>query len=182
MRDDDFGFGDELDDDDDIIDDMFIIFALEDRDYGIHVKHVTEIVTLKDFTEIPDMPAFVRGIVNIRGRILPLLDMRVRFGLTPMEYGERTSAIIVEPSRDTSIGLIVDAVKEVTRISADKISPAPRVGEHFASRFIESVGRVRDEMKVILNIERLLNERESTILQEFQTEPGSSSAGGLVES
>ena len=133
--------------------------ALDDRDYGLEVQNVIEIVGLPAVTEVPDMPEFVKGIINLRGKVIPVMDMRIRFHMGEKEYHDRTCVIIVS-LRDRLAGLIVDAVREVHRILEDQMEPSPRMGDAEGSRFIKAVGKVGDEVKLILDIERLLNEAE----------------------
>lgn len=160
------GFEDEAfdEDDEDTMEDIYLTFALENRDYGLEVRHVIEIVGLPTVTAVPDMPLFVKGIINLRGKVIPVMDMRLRFQMPVQEYHERTCVIIIS-LKDKLAGLIVDAVREVHRIPESQMEPAPRLGEGMASRYIQSVGKVGEEVKLILNVDQLLNEDE---LQEIE--------------
>lgn len=164
MADREFELDDNYDEDDDTMESIYLTFALEERDYGLEVRHVIEIVGLPAVTAVPDMPNFVKGIINLRGRVIPVMDMRLRFRIPETEYHDRTCVIIVNLNERLA-GLIVDAVREVYRIPADQMEPAPRMGNMAGSRYIKAVGKVGDEVKLILDIDHLINEDELTEIE-----------------
>ncbi len=145
--------------DDETMEDLYLTFRVKDRDYGMDISKVLEIIVLQDITDVPDMPPFVKGVINLRGKVIPVVDMRNRFALETDAYHDRTVVIVVETVQ-MSVGLIVDAVNEVVKILRDQIEPAPRIGDSFASRFVESVGKVAERVIIILNLDKILNEKE----------------------
>jgi len=153
-------FDDELyDDDEDTMENVYLTFALADREYGLEVKNVIEITGLKGITEVPDMPRYVKGIMNLRGKIIPLVDVRLRFNNPEQEYTERTCVIIVNFD-EMLVGLIVDGVSEVLRIAENQLENSPSIGGSGTSRFIQAIGKVDEDVKLILNLENFLGEGE----------------------
>jgi len=154
-------FDDDLfaDEDEDTMNDKYLTFRLGKEVYGIEICHVIEIVGIQKITEVPDMPEYVKGVINLRGQVIPVMDVRTRFHMAQTEYNERT-CVIVARIEDTDIGLVVDKVEEVADISAENISPAPKVGKGTKNRYIKGLGKSGDEVKIILNISRLLFEDE----------------------
>ncbi len=148
-----------MDDDDESIANMYLTFKLADEEYGIGIMHVTEIVGLQNITEVPDMPDFVKGVVNLRGQVIPVIDVRLRFHMAPKEYDERT-CIIVLSIRDVQIGLVVDTVNEVLTIDEKLISPPPKVAAANSAQYIKGLGKINDEVKILLSGEKLLFEEE----------------------
>lgn len=134
--------------------DLYLTFHLHGEDYGIAINYVTEIIGIQKITNIPDMPAYIKGVINLRGRVIPVMDIRLRFGLPYRDYDERTCVIVVEVNELTT-GLVVDRVKEVVEISAEQIEPAPN---HSAEgSYIEGMGKIEEEVKILLNIESLIS-------------------------
>lgn len=145
--------------------DKFLIFTLGQDFYGIDIKSVTEITGIQKITPVPELPSYVRGVINLRGKIIPIVDVRMRFKMEPLTYDERTCIIIAEIS-SFSVGLIVDTVHEVSIIKEDEIVLPPEfTGDN--SRFIKGIGRCDGEVKLILDCERLLNDEEVETLVEI---------------
>lgn len=144
---------------DDAQKDKYITFLLGNEEYAIEIRYVNEIVGLQKITELPDMPVFIRGVINLRGRVYPIIDMRMRFSMQNKEYNARTCIIIVN-FEDTNIGLIVDEVKEVIDIPEEQVDPPPKTGRQYASRFIQGTGKVGDTVKIILNVAKILSDEE----------------------
>ncbi len=141
----------------DTLEGRYLIFSIEARHYGIEIQHITEIVGLQAITEVPDMPAFVKGVINLRGKIIPLIDVRSRFKLSEIEYNDKTSVIILR-IQNQFIGLIVDMVREVIKINDDQLEETPRFGDKEGNRFVKALAKVKDEVKILLDTERLLVE------------------------
>jgi len=139
--------------------DKYLTFVVDGDTYGIEIRYVTEIIGLQKITPVPDMPAFVRGIINLRGKIIPVMDMRVRFNKPFREYMERTCIIVVD-IRNLSIGLIVDSVAEVVNIPAGAVAPPPELTRR-GNRFIMGIGQAAGEVKLLLDCEKLLTEEET---------------------
>lgn len=135
--------------------DLYLTFHLNDEDYGIDIFHVTEIVGILKITDVPDMPGYIKGVVNLRGSIIPVMDVRLRFGLPERDYDERTCLIVVRVD-DAVTGLVVDCVNEVVEILVKQIEPPPRTGGA-AHGYISGLGKVDDSVKILLNLDFLLD-------------------------
>ena len=130
-----------------------LTFSLAGRDYGISILKVREVIGAANITTAGQMPPQVKGVVNRRGKVIPVVDLRTRFGMPETEYTEQTCVVVV--GDDQMIGIIVDAVREVFCIDADQISPARRdAGDD--SRFITGVGKVEDRVKLLLDVDKLI--------------------------
>ncbi len=135
----------------------FLAFALEDETFCMEIRFVTEIIGVQPITHIPKVPDFIRGIINLRGRIIPVIDIRRKFGKQAIPYDDRTCIIVTE-TQTLSVGLIVDTVAEVLTISDENIVPPPdgRVG--IENRYIQGIGKVGNDVKLLLDCEKLLDE------------------------
>jgi len=145
----------DFNDDEDTQKDKFLTFHLAGEDYGIEIAHVLEIIGIQKITEVPDMPAYVKGVINLRGSVIPVMDVRLRFKLEERAYDERTCIIVVEVN-GTSVGLVVDQVNEVADIPESQIEPAPQTRKSASSRFIQGMGKINEEVKILLKVEQLL--------------------------
>lgn len=137
----------------------YLTFRLAREDYGIEIRHVIEIVGIQKITEVPDMPEFVKGVINLRGQVIPVMDVRGRFHMEARPYDDRTCVVVVKVM-DTNIGLIVDTVSEVRDIPETEIASPPRVGQGVHNRYILGLGKAGDEVKILLDVEKLLFEDE----------------------
>ena len=145
--------------------DRFLTFSLGKESYGIEIKYVIEIIGIQSITQIPELPEYVRGIINLRGKIIPVLDVRLRFKKEPKEYNDRTCVIVVD-IQDISIGLIVDTVAEVVNISEEDMVDPPQMNKGFNNRYIKKIGKIGDEVKLLLDCEKLLTEDELEDISE----------------
>ena len=136
----------------------FLTFAVEEH-YGIEIKYVTEIIGIQEITNVPELPGYVKGIINLRGKIIPVMDVRIRFKKPPITYNDRTCIIVID-IKDISIGLIVDNVAEVLSINDENIVPPPLTKTGFHSRYVKGIGKVGNEVKLLLDCDKLLNEEE----------------------
>ena len=139
--------------------DKYLTFQLADEVYGIEIYHVTEVVGLQKITNVPDMPDFVKGVINLRGQVIPVMDVRTRFKMPPRDYDDRTCVVVVNV-KETAIGLVVDEVSEVLDIPEKQIEPPPKVSKSGTSRFVQGLGKVGDRVTIILNAQKLLYEKE----------------------
>jgi len=153
------GYEEDILEDEDSQLDKYITFTLGKEEYAIEIRYVVEIVGLQKITELPDMPEFVRGVINLRGEVFPIIDVRRRFNMQEIPYTDRTCIIIVS-IEDTSIGLIVDEVSEVLDIKPENISGSPKTVSRSRGKFIKGIGKVNEEVKIILDIEKILSEEE----------------------
>jgi purine-binding chemotaxis protein CheW len=138
--------------------DKYLTFSLGAEEYGIPIGYVIEIVGIQAITEVPELPAYIKGIINLRGKIIPVLDVRLRFKKEFREYNDRTCTIVIEVG-DVAIGLIVDTVSEVLSIPQENVVPPPKVGSYY-QRYIKGIGKVDSSVKLILDCEKLLNDDE----------------------
>lgn len=166
MKDKDFNEDDLYDDDDeDTQKDKYLTFQLGKEVYGIEIRNVTEIIGFQKITPVPDMSEYIRGVINLRGQVIPVMDVRMRFKMDAREYDERTCIIVVRQD-NTCVGLIVDTVNEVADISEANISPPPRMSGGKTSRYIQGMGKCGDDVKILLDVHKLLYDEEFDIFKE----------------
>lgn len=144
----------------------FLTFALSNESYGIEIRYVTEIIGIQPITEVPELPEYIKGIINLRGKIIPVMDVRLRFKKPYREYNDRTCVIVID-IKDISIGLIVDNVAEVLSIPDTEIVAPPEVSKG-SNRYIKGIGKVGGEVKLLLNCDKLLNDDEADSLSNIQ--------------
>ncbi len=143
----------------------YLTFTLGNEAFGIEILFVTEIIGLQQITEVPDLPEYVKGIINLRGKIIPVMDMRSRFKKEFREYDERTCIIVVDIG-EISIGLIVDRVSEVVDIPEENVSEPPKVNKSSQNKYVKGIGKIGDSVKLILDCEKLLSENEMEEIAE----------------
>jgi len=143
----------------------YLTFSLGNEFYGIEIKHVTEIIGIQPVTEIPELPDHIKGIINLRGKIIPVMDVRLRFKKPPREYNDRTCVIVID-IKDVSVGLIVDSVSEVLSINEGDIVSPPNVKKD-GNKYIKAIGKVGDEIKLILDCDKLLSDDEIGSLESI---------------
>lgn len=134
----------------------FLTFIIGNECYGIEISVVTEIIGIQPITEIPEVAEYVRGIINLRGKIIPVMDIRLRFKKEFREYNDRTCIIVVDV-RDISIGFIVDGVSEVLSIPDENIVEPPAI-KSSQNKYIKGIGKVGDEVKLLLDCDKLIDE------------------------
>lgn len=144
---------------DDTLEGKYLTFPLGKEEYGLEIRNVTEIVGIQRITEVPDMPPFIRGVINLRGKVIPVMDVRLRFNLEPKPYDDHTCIIVVNVN-GTAVGLVVDTVSEVLSIAGNLIDPPPSVKKGESSRYIQGLGKVGDGVKILLDIRQLLFDDE----------------------
>lgn len=146
-------------------------FLLGAEEYAIEIGHIQEIVRMLPVTRVPRAPTFIEGVVNLRGKIVPVIDLRKRFGLEPFQPTKATRIIIINVEAKT-VGLVVDAVKEVLRLETSAISPPPElVSGGVDEAFIQAVGRVGGRLIIMLDVGRLLSRDEVATLRHDMSEP-----------
>ena len=147
------------DDDEDTQKDKYLTFHLAGEDYGLDIFFVTEIIGIQKITDVPDMPDFIKGVINLRGKVIPVMDVRIKFNLEPREYDERTCIVVVDIN-NTAVGLVVDEVSEVADIPESQVEPPPNTGKGTSSRYLKGMGKIDDEVKILLNVDKLLFDEE----------------------
>jgi purine-binding chemotaxis protein CheW len=145
----------------------FLTFALGEEVFGIEIRFVKEIIGLQPITKLPEVPDYIKGIINLRGKIIPVIDVRLKFKKDAMEYNDRTCIIVVETS-EISVGLIVDNVAEVLAIDDENIVPPPDARAGIQNRYINGIGKVGSEVKLLLDCERLFREEEAQLMSEIK--------------
>ena len=141
----------------------YLTFKLVDEEYGLEIVKVQEIIGLMPITKVPRVPDYVRGVINLRGRIIPTIDLRTKFGLPRVEDTEKTCIIVVEvnsPKGNVNVGIIVDQVAEVLDVAGNEIDHAPEFGSDLSTDFILGVGIVKGEVKILLDIDKVLTTEE----------------------
>jgi len=151
--------------DEDTISNKYLTFTMGEHSYGIPIASVRDIIEMQKIAVVPDMPPYVKGVINLRGKIIPVVDMRLRLGLPPREYDNRTCIIVIE-LKNTLIGLIVDVVEEVLEIPPSAIEPTPHFRNVEAEeRYIQGIGKAGDKLKILLNVERIVYDDDMSLLQ-----------------
>ncbi|HAG10985.1 MAG TPA: chemotaxis protein CheW [Desulfotomaculum sp.] len=146
-------------DDEDTQEDKFLTFILSREEYGIEIRYVTEIVGIQNITQVPDMPGFIKGVINLRGKVIPVMDVRLRFDIEERPYDDRTCIVVININ-EQAVGLIVDRVSEVLDIPKTEIELPPKIRRSERSNFIQGLGKVGDKVKILLNANKLLYEGE----------------------
>ncbi|MCE5286009.1 MAG: chemotaxis protein CheW [Pelosinus sp.] len=146
----------------------FLTFSVGKEYYGIAIRYVTEIIGgIQAITEVPELPEYVKGIINLRGTIIPVMDIRLRFKKEPKAYTDRTCIVVVN-IKDIFIGLIVDAVSEVLTIAEQEIVAPPAGHKSFQNRYIKGIGKVGSDVKLLLDCNKLINDEEFEALTNIQ--------------
>lgn len=145
----------------------YLTFKLADEEYGVEILKVREINGLMDITSVPQMPVYMKGVINLRGKVIPVVDLRIKFGFVEIEHTEQTCIIVVDVGKE--IGIIVDTVSEVLDIKNKNIEPPPSLGGSVNTEFILGMGKVGGDVKILLDINQVLN------LDELQDETSSGS-------
>jgi purine-binding chemotaxis protein CheW len=139
----------------------FLTFLLGREDYGVEVLKIREIIGMMDITSMPQTPDFVQGVINLRGKVIPVIDLRTKFGLPRAEYNEQTCIVVVDVGM--LVGVIVDTVQEVFDIPASDIEPPPRIAGDIDSTFILGMAKVKEGVKILLDIEKALTTDELVV-------------------
>ncbi|MGE0040527.1 MAG: chemotaxis protein CheW [Vicinamibacterales bacterium] len=137
----------------------YLTFALGDEEYGLPVLKVREIIKILDITAVPQVPMHVKGVINLRGKVIPVVDLRLKFGFNAQEYTERTCIIVVEValvSGKMMMGIVVDAVSEVLNIGEAEIEATPEFGDRVTTDFIQGMAKVKGRVKILLDLDRVL--------------------------
>lgn len=134
----------------------FLTFALGREEYGLPVLKVREIIKVMDITQVPQVPPHVRGVINLRGKVIPVVDLRLKFGLPPRDYTERTCIIVVDVASVGLTGIVVDSVSEVLNVAPADIDSTPDFGERVATDYMLGLAKVRGTVKILLDLDRVL--------------------------
>ena len=137
----------------------YLTFALTQEEYGLPVLKVREIIKVMDITQVPQVPGHVRGVINLRGKVIPVVDLRLKFGFPAQDYTERTCIIVVEvalAAGSRMMGIIVDHVSEVLNVTAEEIEQTPEFGDEIQTDYMKGIAKVRGQVKILLDLDRVL--------------------------
>lgn len=149
----------------------FLTFLLGCEEYGISIQKIREIIGIMDITNVPRSPAFIKGVINLRGKIIPVMDLRLKFELAEKEYTQRTCIIVVEldfAGMTRLMGIVVDSVSEVVNIPKSDIELPPQYGSLVDTAFLTGMGKVKGKVVLLLDIEQVLNSEEKVQLNEIK--------------
>ncbi len=141
----------------------YLTFHLANEEFGIRVLKVREIMGLQEITAVPQTPNHVKGVINLRGKIVPVIDLRLKFGLPAAEYTQRTCIIVTQVQGESStvlMGIVVDGVSEVLNLSPSEIEDTPEFGEEISGRYLLGMAKVKGKVKILLDIDRVLSTQE----------------------
>ena len=147
----------------------YLTFTLAEEEYGIGILKIKEIIGMMPITSVPQTPAFVKGVINLRGKVIPVIDLRLRFGMGKIDYTERTCIIVVEIDAQTGtvlIGIVVDSVSDVLNIKGEDIEDTPTFGTSLNTDYILGMAKIGGNVKILLNIDRVLSTQEVTALEK----------------
>ena len=134
---------------------QLVTFSIDEEEFGVNILKVQEIIRIMEITRVPRSPEFVEGVINLRGRVIPIVDLRRRFGLAAIAHDKDIRIIVIELN-SLVVGFIVDAVSEVLRIPADTVEPTPPVAAGVDSEYISGVGKLQDRLLILLDLDKLL--------------------------
>lgn len=143
----------------DTLKDKYLIFSIGKEEYGIEIKYVLEIIGIQVITEVPHVPNYIRGIINLRGKVIPVVDVRLRFEKEFKEYDDRTCIVVID-IKNMYIGIIVDRVSEVVNIKEQQISQPPELNKNSKNKYIQGVAKVEDGIKLLLDCNELFTDEE----------------------
>ena len=158
----------------------YLSFFVEEEQYGIEISHINEIIAMMKVTHVPRTPDFVEGVINLRGSIIPIVDIRGKFGLEKREHDMNTAIIINEVS-GVNIGFVVDRVEDVLTLDDRDLAEPPKFGSHIDTSFIKHVSEVEKDVILILDMEKIFEDDELTQIGEYK-EPKSNNQGNRDES
>ncbi len=144
----------------------YLTFALSDEEYGLPVLRVREIIKMMDITEVPQVPPHIKGVLNLRGKVIPVIDLRLKLGFAPGEITSRTCIIVVEVALAASrvmMGIIVDHVLDVLNIVADEIEQTPEFGDRVCTDYMKGMAKVKGTVKILLDLDRVLGTDDAAL-------------------
>ena len=149
----------------------YLTFALDNEEYGVGVMKVKEIIGMMPVTPVPRTPDYVLGVINLRGKVIPVVDLRLRFGLESVEYTDRTCVIVVEisgPSGPVMVGIVVDAVSDVLNINEEDIQGELTFGASLDTEYIFGMAKMENGVKILVDIDKVLTSGELTLLEKVE--------------
>ena len=150
---------------------QYLTFILDQEIYAMDINQVREVLDFTKITKVPRMPDFIKGVINLRGGVVPVVDLRLKFGMAQVERTVDTCIIIIEINIQetlTLLGIMADSVQEVMSMEPDQIEPAPKIGTRLKTEFIKGMGKKNDEFIIILDSDKVFSADELTIVQEVE--------------
>ncbi len=147
----------------------YLTFSMAEEEYGIGILKIKEIIGMMSITTVPQTPVFVKGVINLRGKVIPVMDLRLRFGLEAIDYTERTCIIVVEiegASGTIQIGIVVDSVSEVLNVKGEDIEDTPTFGTNLNTEYILGMAKMEGGVKILLDIDKVLSVEEIAVLEK----------------
>ena len=143
----------------------FLTFILSNEEYGLEILKVREIIGVMDITSVPQTPDFIKGVINLRGKVIPVIDLRLKFGMPETDYTKETCIIVVDV-QGMLMGTVVDTVSEVLDIAKNDIESSPTFGGKVKTDFILGMGKVKGKVKILLDIDKILSQEELAIIEQ----------------
>lgn len=149
----------------------YVTFKSGNEYFGLKIEYVSEIIGFQEITEIPESEDYIKGLINLRGKIIPVIDVRIRFKQDPFEYTDRTCIIVINYN-SLVVGLIVEKIAEVVEIPEENILPAPTIGkaDRSQNKYVHAIGKVGDDVKLLLDPDRLLNDADKSVIEQVNNE------------
>ena len=148
----------------------YLTFELGGEAYGLEILKVKEIIGIMNITSVPRMPEYVKGVINLRGKVIPVIDLRLKFGMEALEYNERTCIIVVDitgrSANNVMVGIVVDSVSDVMNIGDDEIEDTPTFGVKLDTEYILGMAKSKGGVKILLDIDRVLSNKEIVSLEK----------------
>ncbi len=147
----------------------YLTFTLAEEEYGIGILKIKEIIGMLPITSVPQTPDFVKGVINLRGKVIPVIDLRLRFGMGKIDYTERTCIIVVEIDGQTGtvlIGIVVDSVSEVLNVKGEDVVDTPAFGTQLDTEYILGMAKMEGGVKILLDIDQVLSNKEIAVLEK----------------
>ncbi|MBF0558964.1 MAG: chemotaxis protein CheW [Nitrospirae bacterium] len=158
---------------------QYLTFKLEDEVFALDISKVREVLDFATVTKVPRTPEFMRGVINLRGSVVPVVDMRLKFGMSKTEKTVNTCIIIVEISiegESAILGALADSVQEVIDLEPAQIEPPPRIGTKLKTEFIRGMGKRNDQFVILLDIDKIFSADELSVIQDIEHEPAETTA------
>ena len=155
----------------DTLKEKYVTFMSKNEYFGLKIEYVNEIIVLQEITAIPESEDYIKGLINLRGKIIPVIDVRLRFKQEPFEYNDRTCIIVINV-QNTVVGLIVEKIAEVVEIPEENLLPSPSIGHNdkHKDRYVYAIGKVGDSVKLLLDPDKLLNDDELSMMEQVSEE------------
>lgn len=156
----------EMETEEDTQKDKYLIFTIDKEEYGIGIKYILEIISIQKITRVPELVDYIKGIINLRGKIIPVMDVRLRFKKMPIEYDDRTCIIVVDVDGLT-VGLIVDRVSEVVTIPEDQVVLPPITTKSARNKYINGIGKIGEDVRLLIECSKLLNNEDKETIKDL---------------